>query len=162
MKQFLLVLVAFTLFFSCNNTNQEVPSPNTNPTNTQTDAFQLPATADSLYHLVGATHDTAMLLMSNIANARAAVRKVMNDNSRLKAVEEVCLEKLLALNQADDAMMDWMHEFKSVEMDEEVYQKWSEQETMQYLQQEQTKIEQVHQQMLESIAEAKKLVAEYK
>lgn len=160
MKQFLLVLVAFTLFFSCTHTpkkdKQTTPAPPTAAT------FQLSPTADSLYHLVGATHDTAMLLMSNIANAKAAVRKVMQDNSRLKAVEEVCLEKLLALNQADDAMMDWMHAFKSVEMDEAVYQAWSEPETIAYLKEEQTKIELVHQQMLESIAEAKKLVAEYK
>jgi Mg2+/Co2+ transporter CorB len=162
MKQILFILVAFSSFFSCtDSTTPTEVDPSTPSTETPV-VFKLSSTADSLYHLVGEKHDTAMLLMSNIANARAAVRSAMKENSHLKAVEEISLEQLLALNNADKAMMTWMNEFKNIEMDEETYQAWSEDEIMDYLQKEETKIETVHQEMLESIAKAKAMVARYK
>jgi hypothetical protein len=162
MKQILFILVAFSSFFSCTDSTAPAEVEPSTPATETPVVFKLSSTTDSLYHLVGEKHDTAMLLMSNIANARAAVRSIMKENSHLKAMEEISLEHLLALNNADKAMMTWMNEFKNIEMDEETYQAWSEDEIMDYLQKEETKIETVHQEMLESIAKAKAMVARYK
>jgi hypothetical protein len=59
------------------------------------------------------------------------------------------------LKKADDGMMNWMHEFKSTELNEAEYKAMSEAAILTYLKGEEEKIEQVHIDMLESIKNGK-------
>jgi len=153
----ILILLTFVFLFACGN-NETTDTPNTTTEQTE-ESFQLSQEAAILYDTVGAKHDTAMLLMNDIKRVQSQLRKTI-DGSRLKAVEERCLEKLTLLRNADKAMMDWMANFKSVEMEEETYMAMSEEAIMDYLKEEEHKIEVIHQQMLTAIQEGEQLAAE--
>ncbi len=165
MKQFLLILVIFSYLTSC-NTDQATTSEDKNNLSSTTVPPQktelLSPTAENLYKIVQARHDTAMLLMNDITNVQANLQKTMAENPRLKAVEEMVLGNLYALKQADKAMMDWMHNFKSTEMHEEAYQAMSEKEILDYLYAEDEKMKVVHEQMVTSIAKGRATIQKYK
>ncbi len=150
MKQFLLILGFFSVFFSCTNSQKTI----------EIEAFELSEKAANLYQIVGEKHDTAMLLMKDIAKVQSRLRRLIEKNARSKAIEEQCLEKLTPLAKADKAMMDWMSQFKSTVLHEDFYKNATEEEILDYLKEEEIKIEQVHQTMLKSIAEGGNLVAE--
>lgn len=130
--------------------------PSENKIEQVTKEYQLPGKMAELYTIVGAKHDTAMLLMGDIRRTQQALRSVLSEQKGL--AKEKVLDALTALQRADDGMMTWMHEFKSTELNEEEYQALSEAEIKAYLEKEEKKIEQVHVDMTTSIATGKLLL----
>lgn len=108
---------------------------------------------DSLYHLVGEKHDTAMLLMKDIKRFKINLRKRIQENDSLG--RDTIYTILGQLNRADDAMMNWMRNFKSRELDNEFYDNTSKDSIRKYLKSEERAIESVHSEMIESINVAK-------
>ena len=147
MKYLLLLTSILFFFFNCNSNNNEKE---------QNDTFSLPPVAANLYQIVGEQHDTAMLLMKDIGNARNNLRKSLKSETTDSVQKDIILDLLLALKKADDAMMNWMREFKNTALDEDLYNAMSEEEIITYLRNEESKIKAVHQQMLKSIADANK------
>lgn len=145
--KYLFFLSCFSiLFFNCNSENNAKEQDGT---------FSLTPVAAHLYSVVGEKHDTAMLLMKDIGNARHKLRNSIN-NVQVDSLQKLkILDLLLGLKKAEDAMMNWMREFKNTDLDEDMYKSMSETEIIAYLSKEEEKIEAVHQQMLQSIAEAK-------
>ena len=142
MKYLLPLLFLLVLLNNCTTTE---------PVNEQESNFSLSPQTAELYRIVGEKHDTAMLLMKEIGIGQSRLRVKINmleDNSSQK---DTILDLLLALSKADDAMMNWMREFKNTDLDEDMYKAMQEEEIMYYLKQEEVKIEKVHQAMLKSI-----------
>ncbi len=141
------------VLFACEPTTDAQKEP---ASSTVEEAYQLPETLAVLYTTVGAKHDTAMLLMSDIERAKHALR------GRLPTLKEGEKEPLLtaltALNKAGEGMMTWMREFKGLDLYEEDYRVMSVAEIEAYLQAEEAKIEQVHVAMSNSIANARVLL----
>lgn len=119
-------------------------------------AYSLPTKMATYYTVVVAKHDTAMLLMGDIERTQRALRAVLSDQEG--ASKKQILDALTYLQKADDAMMTWMHEFKSTELHEEEYKTLSEAEIERYLQEEEQKIEQVHLDMIASIVQGRALL----
>ena len=159
MKQLGFLLTIFVLFFACNNAPQNENEPTKTP---EPEAYQLPAAAKSLYDIVCEKHDTAMKLDKTIENLQFQLRKHIDDNSKLKAVEEQCLELLTPLRSAQKGMNTWMADFKGIDLHMDFYEGKSEGEIMQYLQAEETAIELVHQKMIESTQKAQTYLKEHK
>lgn len=132
-----------TLLVACNEATPETPK-------TVIEEFKLSANGANLYHIVGEKHDTAMLLMKNIEQTRSALRLEMK-KMESGTEKDTILDLLTALKKADDGMMNWMHEFKSTALNEEEYKAMSEEAIITYLKREESKIEKVHVDMLESI-----------
>ncbi len=153
MRQLWMGLLLSCLLIACGDSNPKEGQTD-NPINEPTE-FTLSDQAKSLYEIVGEKHDTAMLLMKNIEQVKSALRLEMKTLEKEAASKDIILDLLTALKKADDGMMDWMHEFKSTELDEEMYKAMSEEEIMAYLKQEEVKIEQVHLDMINSIANGK-------
>ena len=79
---------------------------------------------------------------------------IINSEEENEPKKDTILDLLLALNKADDAMMNWMREFKNTDFNEDMYKSMKEEEIMDYLKLEEVKIEKVHRQMLNSIRAA--------
>jgi hypothetical protein len=118
--------------------------------------YRLPGKMADYYTVVVAKHDTAMLLMGDIERTQRALRTLLPQQEG--AAKTSVLDALTYLQKADDGMMTWMHEFRSTELHEEEYKTLSEAEIEAYLQEEEQKIEQVHADMLNSIAQGKALL----
>jgi hypothetical protein len=69
---------------------------------------------------------------------------------------------LAGLQSANDAMFDWMGEFKGLHNNKEYYEKTDEKELSNYLKSEEIKIERVAKLMLESIGYAELFLKESK
>lgn len=147
----LSIFIPILFLCSC---NQDQNTPTTLP---ETE-FVLPPAAAELYRIVGEKHDTAMLLMGNIGGMQSALRLKLGQIKEDNAQKDSVLTLLSALKKADDGMMDWMREFKNTDLNEDEYKAMSQEEIMAYLKSEETKIEQVHQDMLNSIANSKKFL----
>lgn len=128
------------------------------PPTVEEEEFELPEKMAAYYTLVVAKHDTAMLLMGDIERTQRALRKVMPQYEAEQ--EQQILRALTDLKKAEEGMMTWMHEFKSTELNEEEYRKWSEAAIRTYLEEEEQKIEQVHVAMSTSIAKGQALLKE--
>ncbi len=146
MKYLILLIISF-LLVSCSN-----PEPSKK---IEKETWKLNEDAATLYQVVGEKHDTAMLLMTDIEATRSQLRLRMKTAEIDSLKKDTILNLLTALKKADDGMMNWMHEFKSTELNEEEYKKMSEADIMTYLKDEEQKIEQVHIDMLESIKNGK-------
>ncbi|WMX17314.1 MULTISPECIES: hypothetical protein [unclassified Aureispira] len=146
MKYLILLIISF-LLVSCSN-----PEPSKK---IEKETWKLNEDAATLYQVVGEKHDTAMLLMTDIEATRSQLRLRMKTAEIDSLKKDTILNLLTALKKADDGMMNWMHEFKSTELNEEEYKKMSETDIMTYLKDEEQKIEQVHIDMLESIKDGK-------
>jgi len=142
MKYTILLLSVLLLMNSCGDTK---------PKEQEVTEFSLSTEAGNLYEIVGAKHDTAMLLMKDIGKAQNALRGKLKGIEGSSPEKDSILNLLTALKKADDAMMTWMREFKNVLMDEAHYQAMSEEGIMAYLREEERKIEQVHVDMINSI-----------
>ena len=127
---------------------------NTEPVNKEESSFTLSSKTAELYRIVGEKHDTAMLLMKEIGIGQSRLRIKLNTLEENNPQKDTILDLLLALSKADDAMMNWMREFKNTDLDEDMYEVMKEEEIMYYLKQEEVKIEKVHQLMLKSIDDA--------
>lgn len=95
----------------------------------------------SLYESVMAVHDEVMPEMSTINKLKRGIRKV--DGSSQKS-----LQMLTQLEDADEGMMSWMHEFKLDRNTTEIVQKT-------YLEAEQKRIDKVSVDMKTAISKAK-------
>lgn len=126
---------------------------------TEVVAFKLSNEAEDLYKIVGDKHDVAMKLMGDIERTKSTLRLKMQ-NLEAGVQKDSILDLLTELKKADDGMMDWMREFKSTELNEEDYKEMSEEQIMGYLKEEEQKIEQVHKDMLSSIANGKKFLGQ--
>ena len=146
MKYALLLSFGLLFVFACNE-----PSPQIE----EGPSFSLSEQAAELYQIVGEKHDTAMLLTKNIENVQHSLRSKLETIKSSTPEKDSLLDLLTALKKADDSMMDWMHEFKNTDLNEAEYQAMSEQEILTYLREEEAKIEQVHVDMLSSIANGK-------
>jgi hypothetical protein len=142
MRYLLLLITSLCLISCANNQLKEKPKNET---------WELPSDAGDLYQIVGEKHDTAMLLMSNIEGTRNKLRVQMKVEGIDSLRKDSILTLLTELKKADDGMMNWMHEFKSTELNEEEYKQMLEATILTYLKKEEAKIEQVHLDMLESI-----------
>lgn len=149
MKELWMGLLLSCLMIACEDSTSK--SETNNPIEEE---FMLSTQAANLYQIVGEKHDTAMLLMKNIEQVKSALRLKLK-STQGEVSKDTILDLLTALKKADDGMMDWMHEFKSTELDEETYKAMSEQEIMAYLKEEEIKIEKVHLDMINSIANGK-------
>lgn len=150
MKNIALSIFIPILFLCSCNQNTPIVSPET--------AFLLPPEASELYRIVGEKHDTAMSLMGNIEGLQSALRLKLGQTKEDNSQKDSVLTLLSALKKADDGMMDWMRGFKNTDLNEDEYKAMSIEEIMAYLKSEETKIEQVHQDMLNSIANSKKFL----
>jgi len=139
----LILLVISLLLVSCGTVERGGTNKN--------EAWALSVNAADLYQVVGEKHDTAMLLMSNIEGVRNKLRVEMKVAAIDSLRKDSILTLLTGLKKADDGMMNWMHEFKSTELDEAEYQAMSEADILAYLKEEEQKIEKVHVDMVESI-----------
>ncbi|MCP4442218.1 MAG: hypothetical protein GY810_25190 [Aureispira sp.] len=139
---------------ACGGETTETNSTNTvegNPTSILT------AQSDSLYQLVIVKHDEVMPKTADIARLQEKLRKALAKLGEGPKTPErdTILNMLSKLEQADEAMMQWMRDFKSVEVHEDHYVELPETEILYYLKEEETKIEDVAKKMLSSIATAK-------
>lgn len=141
--KYLIILITSILLVACVDSDSKEKN--------EKEAWKLPNDAVELYQIVGEKHDTAMLLMSNIEATRSKLRLVMKTVDIDSLRKDSVLTLLTALKKADDGMMNWMHEFKSTELNEEEYKAMSKTDVMTYLKKEEKKIEKVHVDMLESI-----------
>lgn len=134
MKQLLYILVTFLFFASCR------PS-------FENDANQ------KLYDEVMVIHDEVMPRMSEIHKLKKSIKQQWQDTSKQSYDEAMQLKK--ELQEADDAMMDWMAEFK---MPKEA----SEEEIRVFLEKEKEKITAVSRSMTKSIENAELFLRQYK
>jgi hypothetical protein len=149
--KYLLFLITSLFLISCTNSGSK--------NKLEQEIWELPADAANLYQIVGEKHDTAMLLMSKIEGARSKLRVAMKVEGVDSLQKDSILNLLTTLKKADDGMMNWMHEFKSTELNEKDYKAMSEADIIAYLKEEEEKIEQVHVDMLESIKNGKAFLA---
>lgn len=108
---------------------------------------------DSLYKLVMAKHDEVMPKTSDITKHTKILRQKL-EGTKNNSEKENILSLLQKLQSADDAMLEWMHDFKNIHLDKDFYENKSEKELVAYLKEEEIKIDNVAKQMLESIGNA--------
>lgn len=108
---------------------------------------------EKMYTIVMDIHDNVMPEMSTINRLRKQLKAI--DTSLVKTpTYPTILTHLNALEQADEGMMSWMAEFSNPTADTE------EATALAYLKVEKEKITKVRDQMMESIAAAKKILQE--
>ena len=133
-------------FFSCSN--------NQNKNNESSSGDK---EIDSLYNVVVAKHDEVMPKITNIKNyqmiLRADLENIDNPND-IKEKKEVILKLVNKLQKGDDAMFDWMNNFKNKHLNAEFYAKTKKDQIIKYLKEEEDKIDGVAMLMLEGIGEA--------
>lgn len=109
---------------------------------------------DSLYTLVGNKHDEVMPKDADIERFMHQIR----GREFPAPQKDSALQTLSALNTAHEAMMDWMHQFKNIDLEPEFYKPKSESDIWAYLQQEEKNIEEVARKMLFSITQAQQML----
>jgi hypothetical protein len=133
-------------FFSCSN--------NQNKNNESSSGDK---EIDSLYNVVMAKHDEVMPKITNIKNYQMILRADLEnaDNPKdIKEKKEVILKLVNKLQKGDDAMFDWMNNFKNKHLNAEFYTKTKKDQIIKYLKEEEDKIDAVAMLMLEGIGEA--------
>jgi hypothetical protein len=145
-----LALIFLTLF-SCQNSKE----------NKQASEAKVDPKIDSLYKLVVAKHDEVMPKTADISKLTQQLRKQL-EGIKSETEKEKVLNLLAGLQSANDAMFDWMGEFKGMHNNMEYYEKTKEEELMSYLKSEEVKIERVAKIMLESIGYAQLFLNESK
>jgi uncharacterized Zn finger protein (UPF0148 family) len=139
---FLYVLLAGTLFCSsCQN----------NPISQQSTELEA---SEVLYNEVMEIHDDVMPKMSRIAQLQEELKEKLKANSESESNLENAKMLLSKLNEAEQAMWDWMHEFS-----DSYGQKLTEQEKMEYLEAEKIRITEVKDKMLNSISIAETAIS---
>lgn len=112
---------------------------------------------ESLKDELMVVHDEVMPKMGEIHKLKKQLKKLstestVGENGKVEEIKNTIRD----LERADDGMMDWMANFKSPS---KLRSEKSHEEIMAYLKNEKEKIEQVKNDMLQSIDQAKKLVA---
>ena len=103
-------------------------------------------TEDSLYDEVMAIHDEIMPKMKDINDAKKQLKKIQNEENQAQ-VDALILQ----LDQADEAMMEWMNQFKPPQAEDKAARDT-------YLQMQKSKIVAVQEQMMSAIADAKSIL----
>jgi PBP1b-binding outer membrane lipoprotein LpoB len=146
MKYLISLLLLALLFVACTSPKEEAVEETT----------VLSAALNTYYLEVMEQHDTAMLLMKDIAIVRHQLREYMKSVEATDTISKTILIDLLKdLQKADDGMMTWMRYFKSTSLDEAWYKKEKETTLRTYLAVEEKKIQQVHVDMINSIKAGK-------
>jgi hypothetical protein len=104
----------------------------------------------SLEQQVLAVHDSVMPRMSDLLRLKKEVAAKVG-KAREGAVKEEGTAIRSRLEQADEAMMEWMHQYNG-----DTLGKLEQAKAIEYLKDQQTKINQVHDQTQTSIMDAKK------
>ncbi len=99
-------------------------------------------------------HDEVMPEMSTINKAKKAHRKIIKNNDLTPELKTAHLQMIKELEDADDAMMDWMAEFSKPDADQ------SEKEALSYLENEKIKISKVRDKMWDAINKSKSMINE--
>jgi hypothetical protein len=145
------LVLTFLIFFSCQNSKENQPDSQA----------KIDPKIDSLYKLVVAKHDEVMPKTSDISKLTQQLRKRL-EIEKSETEKEKILNLLAGLQSANDAMFDWMGEFKGLHNNKEYYEKTDEKELSNYLKSEEIKIERVAKLMLESIGYAELFLKESK
>jgi len=140
---FFNLLVFSLLWYSCSTTPQKV-------------SVLKSAANDSLYTLVVAQHDSVMPKTSLMENQQRELQKLLETAPATQ--KDSILSALSALKKGQDEMMRWMNEFKNTEIDQEHFAPLNEAQIKTYLLAEQTKILNVAELMLSSIARAENIL----
>lgn len=144
----LLVIIAVLLTTSCQETKKDQSS--------ETSTESTDASKD-LHDRVMQIHDEIMPKMDNIMKAKGQLQEKMDSLRANNGNEEVISElerATLALSEADEAMMQWMRNFKPQE------DVTDEKAVTDYYKDQEDKIKAVKEQMYSSLEEAKKLLEE--
>lgn len=110
---------------------------------------------DKRYEEVVAQHDVVMPKISNMEVLQEKLRKKMKalpENAEQEKKE--ILDLLSLLKKGHDGMFDWMNNFKNKHLDKEFYENSSEAELRAYLNEEERKIKEVGETMLEGIKQS--------
>lgn len=155
MQKIIAFLFGFVLILTA--CEGEKPTGNTTKTVEADLNSILTPQSDSLYQLVIVKHDEVMPKTADIARLQAKLRRslVALGEGPKTPERDTILTMLSKLEQADEGMMQWMRDFKSVEVHEDHYEGLPETEILYYLKEEETKIDNVAASMLSSIATAK-------
>lgn len=106
----------------------------------------------ALYDQVMAVHNEVMPKISKVVTLKKALKKysdALGDNNI--PLKDSLISTILLLSQADDSMMDWMDGFKDPSGE-------SHEKTMEYLQSEKQKVDQVKDKIEGSIGKAEVLL----
>lgn len=137
------LLVITLLYYSCAGQPQKV-------------SVLKSAANDSLYTLVVAQHDSVMPKTNLMESQQRQLQKMLETAPATQ--KDSILSALAALKKGQDEMMRWMNEFKNTEIDQEHFAPLDEAQIKAYLKSEQTKILNVADLMLSSIAQAEKIL----
>ena len=147
----ILALLAFFLIpAACQNSNTSNESENQE--NNSPEALE-----KSLYQEVIKVHDEVMPKLQAISNLKGKVEEKITEFEGSSQEDErlnTLRKQLVNLDEADQSMMDWMHNFKTT------YEGWTHEETMEYLEKEKVSIQKTGELVDESIASARSLLEE--
>ena len=102
-----------------------------------------------LYNQVMAIHDEVMPKMDDLYKMKTAINEKLKEASDLSAEEREKLGELSSqLDEAGKSMMDWMHQFKPDDIQDE-------EQARAYLEDEMEKIKKVKQEVLEALEKAR-------
>ena len=104
------------------------------------------AAYDALYDEVMVIHDEVMPEMGTINKAKKALKKMKTDENA-----KIIDAQIQSLEDADEAMMSWMHQFKKPKNEDP-------KANIAYLTEQKVKIQEVKDIMLSTIAEAQEMI----
>lgn len=144
MKNVLFLVIAL-LCFSCGSGSTDTPEQKQE---------------SEKWKAVMANHDVVMPMMGTTNKVRKGLKAVLKDTDGLEAATTTKVNGLIdALNKADDSMMDWMQGYKKLG---ELQKTKSHEEILQYLDNEETKINKVKGLMESSIKNGQAFLATLK
>jgi len=143
----LLSIVLFSCGSPKSNENKEV----------EIEHKELPAeerAERALYDEVMKVHDEAMPKMDNMMKLKGKLQEQLDLLREQESDEstEVLEEAIKNLEEADEAMMQWMRDFEPMDNDSVAHEK-----VLKYYEKQKFEIEEVHQKMQAAIAKAKEL-----
>lgn len=150
MKVYAAILIAATLSWSCTQKNQENEHHHDGH-NPQATAQSKGPVAD-LEQQIMAVHDSVMPRMSDLLRLKKEVAAKV-DKAREGAVKKEGTAIRSRLEQADEAMMEWMHQYNG-----DTLGKLDQAKAVEYLKDQQVKVNEVRDQTEKSISEAKRFL----
>ena len=136
------ILSLLLILSSCTNTDQK---PATDSSTTA------PPKIDEAYKSVMAVHDEVMPEMGTIHRLRKQMGEKMSNENSTPEDKDLATKMVDRLDAADEGMMSWMAEFK-------MPKEGTEEAKLEYLKDQQLKVDKVSKDMFSAIADAKKLL----
>jgi hypothetical protein len=144
MKKVLILLFCSLAFVQCKNASNE-SSEEQNTASQQ----------EEIYKQVIALHDEAMPKLGSVADLMQKIEAKIGELEQSKS-DTIMLttlrEELIALNDADEAMMNWMRSFEAN------YDGWEEDSVIAYLQDQKLKMFEINQEITTAIDQANLLI----